>query len=650
MALFWNSIILRHIVQRMKIIVSLTLLISFFSVPALAGDEARELVHLLDYLSQDYAGAIKDGKILSPSEYQEQLDFSETAFQLSQEIPELQAHKEIRVGLDSLRQLISRKVDSSEVTGLAENIKREVIKITGLAVAPTHWPSLARGQQLYSRFCVSCHGPKGDGETPTAKLLKPPPINFFDESKMEDLSPFKAFNAIRIGVPNTAMLAQKQLSDEEAWAIAFYVISLRHQKNFSSDKKEILKVFSSLEKEFKLEKVSTLSDREIMGQLKEEDRTLNLAVLRTHSGDEESQDSLQLAKLYIHQSLRLYKAGQLEDAKSKALLAYLEGVEPIEPRLRASDPSLTSSVEEKMTLLRSAIEHRKSYEMVFGAATFAEEDLDGAALILNQSSPSPWITFLIAAAILLREGFEAVLIIITLLGVIRASGSVEARKWVHGGWVVALFCGVLAWFLSGFLMALGGARRELMEGFTSIFAVIVLLYMGFWLHRTTEIGRWTQFINVKVKRALEGKKLFGLAAISFMAVFREAFETVLFLRALWLEGGMSTRWAMFGGALGSLALIFALAWLILKYTARIPIRRLFDFSSTLMALLSVILIGKGIHSLQEVGIIGVNPSPVNFRIELIGFFPTLETVLSQALVLVMASGLWFFGKKPSRVS
>ena len=133
-----------------------------------------------------------------------------------------------------------------------------------------------------------------------------------------------------------------------------------------------------------------------------------------------------------------------------------------------------------------------------------------------------------------------------------------------------------------------------------------------------------------------------------MAVFREAFETVLFLRALWLEGGMSTKWAMLGGVLGSLGLILFLAWLILKYTAKIPIRQLFDFSATLMILLAVILVGKGIHSLQEVGILGITPSPINLRLELFGFFPTLETTVAQFGILLMPLALWFFGKKPSK--
>src|SRR6185369_15891625 len=99
--------------------------------------------------------------------------------------------------------------------------------------------------------------------------------------------------------------------------------------------------------------------------------------------------------------------------------------------------------------------------------------------------------------------------------------------------------------------------------------------------------------------ALNKRNLMGLAFISFTAVFREAFETVLFLRALWIEGGMASKSAMVSGVVSSMALIFILSWAFLKYSASIPIKKLFDFSSSLMGVLAVILIGKGLHSLQE---------------------------------------------------
>ena len=50
------------------------------------GESSRVLVHTLNYLSQDYAGAVKDGKIISQSEFKEMNEFGETAIQELKEL------------------------------------------------------------------------------------------------------------------------------------------------------------------------------------------------------------------------------------------------------------------------------------------------------------------------------------------------------------------------------------------------------------------------------------------------------------------------------------------------------------------------------------------------------------------------------------
>ena len=76
---------------------------------------------------------------------------------------------------------------------------------------------------------------------------------------------------------------------------------------------------------------------------------------------------------------------------------------------------------------------------------------------------SPSVAFLAAFAILLREGFEAVLIILALLGVIRAAGSKQAAHYVHAGWIVALGCVTLAWIFSGWVMQMS-TRIDIIHG------------------------------------------------------------------------------------------------------------------------------------------------------------------------------------------
>jgi high-affinity iron transporter len=154
---------------------------------------------------------------------------------------------------------------------------------------------------------------------------------------------------------------------------------------------------------------------------------------------------------------------------------------------------------------------------------------------------------------------------------------------------------------------------------------------------------------VKVKNFLHGKNLVGLAAISFFAVFREAFETVLFLRAIWFEGGEATRTALTMGVLTSLALVIALSWVALVFSKRLPLRQLFTVSSVMMLFLATILAGKGFHSIQETGWLGVTSVPYSIRFELAGVYPTAQTLVAQVVVALLVIFLWIYGRKPSAV-
>lgn len=607
----------------------------------------RLLVHLLDYLAKDYGGAVSNGKILSQSEYHEQKEFSQSALETNHDLKETSKNPEIELKLQTLNKLINSKADAEKVSRLAREIQMKVIEVSGLEVSPTRWPSLSRGQKIFAQNCVACHGNTGAGDGPAGKALNPQPANFLDQH-MSEISPFQAFNTIRLGVPGTGMAPFHSFSDTEVWDLAFYVVSLRHagKAQTQSDSQ------SSWDGEL-LKQVATASDEKLELTLMDKDETKKasaLVALRMHSDDDESGGgSLQIARTELAMALKDYKEDKKDSAKAKALKAYLEGIEPVEPRLRANDSELVSDLESKMAAVRSDIDSNQSVKRVGESVTVANHAIDQAEALLKGHEMSPWLAFLAAAAILFREGFEAVLIVIALLGVIRAAGSRKAALWVHGGWLVALGIGAIAWFFSGWLMKISGAQRETLEGATSLFAVVVLLIVGFWLHSQTEIGRWTAFIHGKVQRALEGKNLWALASISFIAVFREAFETVLFLRAIWLEGGDSSKVAMLTGVLLSLLTVIGMAWAILKFSAKLPIRNLFGISAFIMALLAVILTGKGLHSLQETGALSVSSSPHFIRFDLLGIYPTWETLLSQILILLAVFALWTWGKRPSPV-
>ncbi|MGE4132557.1 MAG: FTR1 family protein [Bdellovibrionales bacterium] len=628
--------------------VLLTALFGLFSIVALAQPEAdpthspRFLVHLLDYLAKDYSGAVsKDHKVLSKSEYAEQLEFAESAMKTESSLSETKSTPEIGAKVRQLHALIESKESPEVVTTLARDVQRQVIVVTGLEISPNRWPDLAQGKALFTQNCSLCHGANGAGDGPAGKALKPPPANFKDNSFMKDLAPFNAFNTIRLGVPGTPMPPFHQFSDEEVWALSFFISSIRYEAKANAKN-------TTIDSEM-LKKVASLSDTALLSQLggTDSEKQATIAALRTRSGAGDQVDYLTLAKTKLLDSGNDYRGGNQPLAKAKAIQAYIEGIEPIEARVRASDPDAVTRIEERMAEVRSSIETKKSAEQVDKNIQIALKEIESVRQLILHVDVSPWVSFVAAFAILLREGFEAVLIVLALLGVIRASGSREAALWVHGGWTSALGLGFICWFFSGWLMQMSGGSREMLEGSISLFAVAVLLYVGFWLHRQTEIGRWKNFLEVQVKSLLQGKNLFGLAAISFLAVFREAFETVLFLQAIWLDAGPDARTTMVLGIFSSLGLVIGLSWIALNYSKRLPIKQLFNFSSVMMLGLATILAGKGFHSLQEAGFISVTTTPVHLRYDLVGVYPTMETAVAQTITFLLVLAAWLYGKRPS---
>ena len=227
----------------------------------------QSVIHLLDYLSKDYPMAVKEGRILDKAEYAEMREFSVKIFKLAKSI-NLPSESSLSIlsDLNDLKTLVQDKAPSKKIKELAEQVKWAIIKATGYEVAPLNWPDNATGQGLYLQNCVQCHGPKGAGNGSLAIGLKPAPSNFLNDSLMAGLSPFEAYNTIKLGVEGTAMRAFSELTDKEAWDLAFYVKSLRFQKQ-KIDSVSLKKIFDIEYGKTSLKDVATLSDNELMNKL-----------------------------------------------------------------------------------------------------------------------------------------------------------------------------------------------------------------------------------------------------------------------------------------------------------------------------------------------------------------------------------------------
>lgn len=607
----------------------------------------RFVIHLLDYLAHDYGGAVKNGKVVSSGEYDEQKEFAQKIDELAQTLPEIKNAPATFSKIVKLKTLINEKADALDVTLQARDIQKELIALTKITLSPNELPSLTNGKKLFKQNCITCHGNEGFGDGLAGKELEPSPSNFHAEERMSSISAFHCYNTIRLGVPGTGMVPWPQLNDKEVWDLSFFVMAIRHTE--ASKKAEKLNVIKALN--ISLQDLSTLSDNELKLKINEKDdnqKNLALALLRTQDNNISGGDYLEKASFYLNEALSAYQNNFKDDAKRLAIQAYLEGIEPVEPMIKVNSPELVSTIETEMGKIRQLIADPKgTVDLLSAQIAVVNEVLEDVKERIKSHELTFGVAFTGAFAIILREGFEAVLIILTLLSVIKIFGNKKAALWVHAGWSSALLLGFITWFLSGLLMKMSGASREVLEAATSSFAVFILLYFGFWLHRQTEIGRWKKFINEKVQNALDHKNLWALASISFISVFREAFETVLFIRALWFQTNSSGKNAIGLGLVAALLLIFTFSILALRFSKKIPIRELFKASSIMTSLLAFILAGKAAHSLQEAGLINSTIFPLNLRFDTIGLFPTWQTIIAQIIILLLAIMLINLNNKKS---
>ncbi|MCG2460989.1 FTR1 family protein [Flavobacteriaceae bacterium F89] len=637
----------------LKQITALIFYFFFATVQITAQETDRDIqsaIHLLDYLSKDYSAAISDGEVIDEAEYTEMLEFSQKIVDLAQGIGmETKTKDSVMADIGRLRSLVLAKAPHRQVKIVAESTKWVIINATGYEVSPLIWPDQTNGKELYAQSCFQCHGPKGDGNGSMAAGLIPEPTNFLDSTSMASLSPLGAFNTIKLGVEGTSMRAFSELTDQEAWDLAFYIKSLRFQ-NEETEVASLQKVFDQEKARFSLKEVATLSDDELSNKIGSvPDAGKKLRALRIIAPIGHS-SSLAVARDHLHQAMNSYMDGDKGAARQHALIAYLEGIEPVEVRLKANDPKFTSQLEQKMMDVRQTIEAGTSTDMVQAKISSALTTIDAAEQKMADQQLNYWLSFFLAASIMLREGLEAFLIIALILALIRnTEGAKKALPYVHGGWMAAVLVGIAGWFLSDWIIGISGQNREAMEGAISLVAVIVLVFVGFWLHDHSHTKKWKDFVEKRIGDQLRGKNMIGLGVFSFMVVFREAFESILFLQAIGLETPSGERSSIGFGVLAAFALIAVLVFIFVRFSKKIPVRQLFRYSSWVITLLAVILIGKGIHAIQEAGWLSVTGFSFFPRIDWLGIYPTTETLLAQVLLLCLLLLLYHFSNSKNRV-
>ena len=240
-----------------------------------------------------------------------------------------------------------------------------------------------------------------------------------------------------------------------------------------------------------------------------------------------------------------------------------------------------------------------------------------------------------AALIPIREGLEALLVVGSLLAFVRKSGSSRGQRWIVGGSAAGLLVSIAAGAGVSLLLSASvfGAGNSLLNGWTGIAAAVMLLYVGYWLHRSSDIRRWNEKLKANSRQALSGGRMFSLALLAFLAIVREGLETVIFL--IGLAGRMPGRELLLGigAGFGVLALVTVV---ILKLGDRLPLRPFFLISSIVVFYLGFKFLGSGIHSLQMAGLIPSTTENYLPSIASISLYSSWYSTLPQLLLLLAA--------------
>lgn len=597
----------------------------------------RRIVALLDYVAADYGGAVNNGVITSETEYREQLAFLQEAKERLAGLPAGSDNTRVNVdaAIDEAARLASSRAATSEVGDATRRARALLVTGYDVHLGPTLAPSAKRGRVLYSQSCATCHGPTGGGDGPAAATLQPRPRSFRDPEITATLSPVRAFSALTDGVPGTAMVAFSSLPDADRWSLAFHVTALRHDPNAVERGRVVVDAAPALAA-LDYATLADLRDVDLLERIRlagvpDADRARALAFLRALA-PYQVRGSIDDVRRSLTSAKTAYTRGDATQARHLLTDAYLDGFEPLEARLLVTAPDLVRRIEDQFLALREGAEHEMPPPRF-------ESDVDTLLVQLEavearlRGETSPWSAGLAAFIVVVREGVESVLLVMLLLGLAKQAGGESDRRAVHAGWGSAIGAGVVTWFASAAVVALGGGNRELVEGVVALLAVVVLLYAGHFVLARMDAQRRIGALKRRFASISSRRRSLMLFSFSFIAAYREAFEVVLFLRAILLGAPGAAGFVATGAAAGLAACVIVFA-IMARIGKRLRTNVLLNVGGALLCLLAFVLAGKGIRSLQEAGLVGVSAFD-GPRSDLFGVFPTLQTLGAQLAVIAL---------------
>jgi high-affinity iron transporter len=333
----------------------------------------------------------------------------------------------------------------------------------------------------------------------------------------------------------------------------------------------------------------------------------------------------------------LYASGDVQGGKDQVAVAYYGYYEKLgfEKTVMAYiSGDRAAKVEYQFSFAKKAMTAGESESAVRASldelVSFLRED----AGELDGETESPTGVFLGSLVIITREGFEAIIIVGAIIAYLIKSGNADKARAIYIGSLVALAASVALAYILNTLSGLSGANQEIIEGVTMLIAVGVLFWVSNWMVSKSDAAAWKGYIEGAVQSSISRGSVFSLAFAAFLAVFREGAETILFYQAL--LAGTDTNVNMIWIGFGVGCAILVVVYLLIRFMSiRIPLKPFFLGTSILLFIMSISFIGAGIKELQEGNVVGVTPVGGIGSVDILGIYPTLETLLPQVILLAI---------------
>ncbi|GAA4858341.1 FTR1 family iron permease [Paenibacillus vulneris] len=298
----------------------------------------------------------------------------------------------------------------------------------------------------------------------------------------------------------------------------------------------------------------------------------------------------------------------------------------VEGAVRTKAPELYTKVENEMTEALSRL--LSNPPQIAEAGSIIQTMQQELSPFAGQTSYSAWD----AGLVLLREGVEALLVLAALAAFLHKTGNAAKQKWIWCGAAAGLLLSGGLAILLNYMIAnvAAGSTREMLEGITGLVSVLLMLTVGVWLHKKSQVHAWNRYIEKQVGVALATGNLWSLFVVSCLSILREGAETTIFYigMAPAIQPGQ-----LLAGIAGAILLLAILGYIIVKGSIKLPVRAFFLAATVLIYYLVIKFLGESIHSLQVAGKLSSHVPGFIPSWGWLGVYPTWETAAPQLLVL-----------------